>query len=348
MTNRNTTIDVAKGIGIILVVFGHNWIVLHDKGEIFRIIFSFHVPLFFFLSGIFLKESSELRPFLWSRAETLLKPYFVILTALGTLQLLLAIIKRTVDIRNSQFLLGIIYGSGKTISWAPLWFLPHLFIALTFSLIIIKISRNKSWLTFISILFLIIGIHFITTFWHLNPASNSFIEINHLPGLPWSIDLLPITSAFIIFGYLLRDWAQKIVFNKIGCLISIVIFGGLHYYFNETIDLNYRIYTSAVVSTIQAGIGIYLTINLASLIQKYSIFRKLLAYLGSGTLFILIFHDTIQINVFELLSKVINIPYINAGFSLLAGILIPMILWESTKRLKPISLLLLPSNKSRK
>ena len=41
MNGRNTTIDVAKGIGIILVVAGHNWSVLHPKGEVFRIIFSF-------------------------------------------------------------------------------------------------------------------------------------------------------------------------------------------------------------------------------------------------------------------------------------------------------------------
>lgn len=26
------------------VVFGHNWIALHDSGELFRIVFSFHMP----------------------------------------------------------------------------------------------------------------------------------------------------------------------------------------------------------------------------------------------------------------------------------------------------------------
>lgn len=29
MISRNGTVDVSKGIGILLVVLGHNWIVLH-------------------------------------------------------------------------------------------------------------------------------------------------------------------------------------------------------------------------------------------------------------------------------------------------------------------------------
>ncbi|MEO7862090.1 MAG: acyltransferase family protein [Nitrospirales bacterium] len=64
---RNKTVDIAKGLGILLVVFGHNWIVLHEKGELFRVIFSFHVPLFFFLSGIFFKETTSLFSLIRSR-----------------------------------------------------------------------------------------------------------------------------------------------------------------------------------------------------------------------------------------------------------------------------------------
>ena len=37
MTSRNKQIDIAKGIGILLIVFGHNWVVAHDKGEMFKV-----------------------------------------------------------------------------------------------------------------------------------------------------------------------------------------------------------------------------------------------------------------------------------------------------------------------
>ena len=58
MENRNIAIDIAKGIGIILVVWGHVIQVSAGEGNfdywgnsIFEIIYSFHMPLFIFLSG---------------------------------------------------------------------------------------------------------------------------------------------------------------------------------------------------------------------------------------------------------------------------------------------------------
>jgi fucose 4-O-acetylase-like acetyltransferase len=43
-------IDIAKGIGIILVVVGHTSTPLY----LHNIIYQFHMPLFFILSGLFL------------------------------------------------------------------------------------------------------------------------------------------------------------------------------------------------------------------------------------------------------------------------------------------------------
>ena len=52
MTKRIEWIDIAKGIGIILVVIGHisQIEVLND------IIYSFHMPLFFIISGYLYKR----------------------------------------------------------------------------------------------------------------------------------------------------------------------------------------------------------------------------------------------------------------------------------------------------
>ena len=46
---RSNFIDIVKGIGIFLVVLGHQNTILTQE------IYSFHMPLFFFLSGIFIK-----------------------------------------------------------------------------------------------------------------------------------------------------------------------------------------------------------------------------------------------------------------------------------------------------
>ena len=50
---RDVTIDIAKGIGIILVVFSH----LTFNGQMQRIlVHSFNMPLFFIISGYLFKE----------------------------------------------------------------------------------------------------------------------------------------------------------------------------------------------------------------------------------------------------------------------------------------------------
>ena len=50
MKQRIVLYDNAKGIGIILLIFGH----LFTYGNVpFSLIFAFHMPLFFFISGLF-------------------------------------------------------------------------------------------------------------------------------------------------------------------------------------------------------------------------------------------------------------------------------------------------------
>ena len=63
-TNRIEYIDVAKGIGIFLVVFGHVlWkgkYAIPYANSICNMIYSFHMPLFFVISGLCIKESKTL------------------------------------------------------------------------------------------------------------------------------------------------------------------------------------------------------------------------------------------------------------------------------------------------
>ena len=46
-------VDISKGIGILLVIIGH---CVYIGGSIHNWIFSFHMPLFFILSGMFIKD----------------------------------------------------------------------------------------------------------------------------------------------------------------------------------------------------------------------------------------------------------------------------------------------------
>ena len=71
--NRDTTIDVLKGIGIILVVIGHSCCpqLLND------FIFSFHMPLFFIASGYFfeMKNLENKKDYLKRKIRGIYFPY---------------------------------------------------------------------------------------------------------------------------------------------------------------------------------------------------------------------------------------------------------------------------------
>lgn len=53
---RNNQIDISKGIAIILMILGHS-IILTDNftNYFFKLIFSFHMPLFFLFSGYYFR-----------------------------------------------------------------------------------------------------------------------------------------------------------------------------------------------------------------------------------------------------------------------------------------------------
>ena len=65
-------IDIARGIAIILMVVGH----VLDRGWKRNVIFSFHMPLFIIISGMFYKEKS-LRETVKNIIFKLILPYLI-------------------------------------------------------------------------------------------------------------------------------------------------------------------------------------------------------------------------------------------------------------------------------
>lgn len=45
MQQRDGHLDVARGLGISLAVFEHNWLVVHEKGELFNVGFTIILSL---------------------------------------------------------------------------------------------------------------------------------------------------------------------------------------------------------------------------------------------------------------------------------------------------------------
>lgn len=129
-SDRILWLDAARGIGIILVILGH--IIPMDQ-PFCHVIYSFHIPLFFFLSGMVLQlqkkeaeagaiESGSLKAkrFIRRKCQSLLYPYAVF-SFLG----LVAIRYRDGLERFGDQLPGALFFPGN----GPLWFLPALFVS---------------------------------------------------------------------------------------------------------------------------------------------------------------------------------------------------------------------------
>lgn len=345
--SRIVNIDIARGLGIAAVVLGHNWIVLHDKGALFRVIYSFHLPLFFFLSGVFLNGNVEWRGFLRSKAESLIKPYFVVIFLALLLKYSLLSLKGSGG-EGGEFIdiVKIIYGTASIIPWAPLWFLPHLFLVSIFSLWIIKATEGESsyYLWACSVSMLLAGIFFLKQFADWSPGIFGFSSMGNV-GLPWSIDLIFVSSPFVIFGYLLRDKIFYFDFNLSVFLFAVLVFFGLHFLFADTIDLNSRLYDGFLVATVNACSGIYIIICLASLLGRSAFVASNIARFGSGSLFILLFHGIVQNVSFSFLSR-FSVNFFVAGFlSFVVALVLPVFLLDFVNKKPLLSLFLLGSKK---
>ena len=130
---RDVTIDLMKGVAIILMMVAH---LVFDTGMPKHIIHSFHMPLFLIIAGIFAKDISDIasfRQYTIKNAKRLLLPYVVTMLMLCVWGVLLTYAKHDVSyvIRH---LLSMITASadGWHTQWGiiyagPIWFLVALF-----------------------------------------------------------------------------------------------------------------------------------------------------------------------------------------------------------------------------
>ncbi len=159
---RSIWIDAAKGVGIILIFLGHVWSTV-TPSALYVWIYAFHVPLFFFVSGLTLKPGAgPLGSVVVKKLRTLILPYLCYALLGYAFYVAGYFLAQKQGIRVEQFdyglwppLAGIFYGTigdGRLIN-GPVWFLAALFWTFLIGYLINTLIRQPllQWLVVLAL-----------------------------------------------------------------------------------------------------------------------------------------------------------------------------------------------------
>ena len=197
-SNRNTAmttkrldyIDLAKGLGMLTIIWGH----IHT-GMSTQLVYSFHIPLFFFLSGLvfFGKRYDSFLVFLKKRWKGLIFPYFIFSLLTWMVWAAYSCITHA-EVENYWMPLlqtFIAQGSeGYLIHNVPLWFVMCLFVVEVIYYFTSKLSTMANIV--VCIVLGSIG------------AWMSVTDVWDFSVLPWSIDVALMALPFYAFGGLVN------------------------------------------------------------------------------------------------------------------------------------------------
>lgn len=337
MKERISFVDIAKAFAIFFIVFGHTLVHSEHLGLVFKLLYSFHVVLFFILSGYTfrIKKDENFGIFLKNKIVRIIVPYAIWALLFLIPYMLLGRNVGSLIGTHSSFdikvqLYNILYGNGNLSALkqnSSLWFLPALFTMEIFYYFILKyVGKGKRSKFGLLIALMLVGI-----------VSNNYLSFY----LPWGINTCLNLGIFFYIGYSLREFnlfTDKGVF-KIYYMIPCLVVGLLSAFYNQDvscIDYEYGNYLLFILSSL--GLSIFV-IYISYIINK----SKILEYIGKNTMGILIFHKLI-ILVFQTKLGVVSKLLLNSNFVIelllsivisLISIAISLLATEITRRILP-------------
>jgi fucose 4-O-acetylase-like acetyltransferase len=274
MANKNTKtgrieyIDALKCFAVFCVLWGHSMQYLKGSYDfihnpVFVFVYSFHMPLFFMVSGLFFKSSLKLniRDFTIRKGLQLLLPC-IVWAAIGVL------IKFSLDLArgNAHFGLGLIKPVINPIEW--IWFLRELFISYFTVYVALKILK-KQWLAcLISIVFWLLSpfgriqIFLLPMFW-----AGIYLRDNYHFISKYSKQIL--ITAGIIFAICLLFWNGSYTIY----VTSLKLFS------IRTISFNFDV-TEITVALFRSGIGFFGSLFWMMLFKTFYKPNKFLVFLS--------------------------------------------------------------------
>lgn len=238
MGQRLEYVDIAKGIGMVLVVCSHS-----DALGLMWLLMGMFVPIFYFCSGYTFSMRGTLKASMLKRFRKLFVPYLFF-------SVLLFCVFRHFSLRE---VIGMLYSRYSlfpldvtpnvkflTSGNYPMWFLTSMIVSYLLFYLLVYYEHYRYCLT---------GVYALAT-----------LAFSYSPVLlPWSIDTAGLTALFMYAGFLARRH-KCMQLSPWHIAILAVTYVGLHCVAGD-INLSVRMYgTSAVVYFVIGSIGSFLVL----------------------------------------------------------------------------------------
>lgn len=302
--------DYAKAIGIILVVYGHVARGLTNGGISLpqpffamadSVVYSFHMPLFFFLSGLFFFETLSKfggKQLVLKKLDTIVYPYVLWSLLQGGIEVVL----------SGQTNAGASASDVLSLLWAPraqFWFLYTLFFTFVIgSAIYLVVPQNINSLVFAGAILL-----------YLFPPA--FVDF-------WVVKYLSRYFVFFSFGVFFAAYlSQKklLCWRFFACVLVAFVLG--QWFFHDQLGLNYtsRSLCALILSLVSILFVVLLSMYLATRSHAF------LAYLGASSMAIYLMHVLAGSGVRIFMSKflLVDSPLVHLAIGFVAALLIPLL-----------------------
>ena len=292
--NRINAIDIAKGIGIVLVIVGH---ALPSNNTIRYFVYTFHMPLFFMLAGMVMKSPEQEKNFFedFFAEKNLIEKYCLY----SVLYIIFDTVIRFLILRQMS-LSGLFWDFYNTVVFYGinvLWFLATLILAKVLAKRICLISTAK-------VLWLVIGIVLFAICCMVS------VHLQWLDNGKYRLILYPLiavlravsVTVYVLLGHVMKGKIREYICNAdIWTTVCSVIFAALflRLLFRRAgyIDIHVMWMGNWPIAFVCAILGFIVVFGISILIDKVGVGRILFRYLGINSLFIMATHEYLNIKL---------------------------------------------------
>ncbi|MCQ2512629.1 MAG: acyltransferase family protein [Lachnospiraceae bacterium] len=229
MDKRIEWIDALRGSAMWLVVLGHTFF---DRSHPVRnYVYSFHMPLFFFISGLTYKRTEiSFLKFLKKKAKAFLLPYLAINIFVAIIKYILHFTTNLyANLSLKSMVSGMLTGDGENAPCIQSWFLLTLFLTEIIFYCLDRLMRGETGLFIASVIVAALGWVY-SKVWCFGP-------------LWWHLDVAFLAVLFFWFGYFFKNnLVDKIeqlsmVWKWVLCVVAFII-GAILSTINGKVSMN--------------------------------------------------------------------------------------------------------------